>query len=324
MRHVIGYSLEGDPSKIYHTHKTFNDLAKKIIPLVISEIEKEKFDLSTILKLSIISGMSGLDLKGTSAASSIYSNSGIQMESYFHLTAEESAQIYLRELKNRLNCPTPVFYWEKFLSEVKGNNKLKIVWFTDDYIESFFDLLFIGKLLDEYLNVELTVIPKNGNYGNDASYSDIVDLLNLDTHKHIFDNLNMHKKSGRFSICKLGPRMGTINLKKLSDEAIDLIEDSDLAVVKGCRSHEMVQGGLNKPSFSMFIVSREFSERTTGFDAKESPILLIYLLPGEYAFYGFKSIDLSEKASPGNRKTYYCKTTLKDHEKRKKLLIQDN
>lgn len=319
LRHVIGYSFTGDPSKIYHTHKRFNDLAKEIIPLVISEIEKEKLDLSTILKLGIISGMSGLDLKGTSAASSLYSNSGIQMESYFHLTAEESAQVYIRELKNRLNCPTPVFYWEKFLSEVKENNKLKIVWFTDDYIESFFDLLFIGKLLDEYLNVELMVIPKNGNYGNDASYSDIVDLLNLDTPKHIFDNLNMHKKSGRFSICKLGPRMGTINLRKLSDEAIDLIEDSDLVVIKGCRSHEMVQGGLNKPSFSMFIVSREFSERTTGFDAKESPLLLIYLSPGEYAFYGFKSINLSEKASSDDRKTHYCKSTLKDHEKRQKI-----
>ncbi len=315
LRHVIGYSLDGDPSKIYHTHKTFNDLAKEIIPLVISEIEKEKFDLSTILKLSIISGMSGLDLKGTSAASSLYSNNGIQMEPYFHLTVQESAQIYIRELKSRLNCPTPVFYWEKFLSEVEGNNKLKIVWFTDDYIESFFDLFFISKFLDKYPNVELTVIPKKGNYGNDVSWSDVVDLLNLD----IFDNLNMHKKSGRFSICKLGPRMGTINLRKLSNEVIYLIEDSDLVVVKGCRSHEMIQGGLNKPCFSMFIVSREFSERTTGFDAKESPLLLIYLSPGEYAFYGFKSIDLSEKGSSNNRNTHYCKSTLKDHERRKKI-----
>jgi hypothetical protein len=124
----------------------------------------------------------------------------------------------------------------------------------------------------------------------------------------------MHKKNKRFSICKFGPKMGTINLKKLSDEVIQLIEVSDFVVVKGCRAHEMIQGGLNKPSFSMFCVSREFSERTTGFDAKESPLLLIYLSPGEYAFYGFKNINLREKSSLENNRIYYCKSTLKDHE----------
>jgi len=314
LRHVIGYSLTGNPSKIFQTHKKFNLMSKSIIPLVISKIQKENLDLLTILKLSIISGISGLDIKGASAASSLYSNNGIPMEPFFHLTAEESAEIYYRELINRLTCPTPVFNWEEFLNIISSTSK--IVWFTDDYVESFFDLLFIDKLLDEYVDIELTLVPKNGCYGNDVSWSDIIDSLSLD----IFENLKLHKEKERFSICKAGPKMGTINLRKLSDEVIKLMKDTNFVVVKGCRAHEMIQGGLNKPSFSMFCVSREFSESTTGFNAKESPLLLIYLSPGEYAFYGFKDRDLSiEKSSSESRKIHYSKSTLKDHERRKTI-----
>jgi uncharacterized protein with ATP-grasp and redox domains len=152
-------------------------MAKNIVPYVIFKLQEEKIDLLTTLKLSIISGISGLDIKGTSAASSLYSNIGIQMESYSLFTIQESAQIYYKELISKLNCPTPVFHWKKFISMVCANKKLKIVWFTDDYIESIFDLFFISKFLDEYLNVELIEVPKNGNYGNDISWADVIDLL---------------------------------------------------------------------------------------------------------------------------------------------------
>ena len=78
-------------------------------------------------------------------------------------------------------------------------------------------------MLDKYPNIALTIIPKNGTYGNDASWSDVLDLLTLD----IFNKLNLYEEGMRFSICKSGPSMGVINLRKLSGVAVDIIEDAN-------------------------------------------------------------------------------------------------
>jgi hypothetical protein len=89
-----------------------------------------------------------------------------------------------------------------------GNNpSAKIVWFTDDIIESYFDLLFIEKLLQQY-NVSVTLIPKNGKFGNDASFYDIKRMIG-----QTFDVL---MKEQRFHVIDSGPLMAAANLRKLS------------------------------------------------------------------------------------------------------------
>jgi len=317
LRRIIGFSLAGNPNINFQTHRRFNELAKKIVPKVINKIQKKKFNLATLLKLAIVSGLSGLDLKGANAAASSFSQQGILMTPYLKIPLEESVQIYYKEIMRRLNCPTPVFHWERFLQEISVKKEtVKIAWFTDDYIEAFFDLLFIDNLLDKYPNIVLTIIPRNNTYGNDASWSDVIDLLTL----NIFNKLNLYKNDIRFSICKSGPSMGTINLKKLSSEVVNIIEEANFVVIKGCRTHEMIQGGLNKPSFTMYVVSREFSESVTGYDARESPLLFFYLSPGEYAFYGFKDRHLRTKTLVDDRKIPLCRSTLEDHERRRKMV----
>jgi len=316
LRRLIRFSLTGNPNINLQTHRGFNELAKKIIPDVITNIKKDRLNLITLLKLTIISGLSGLDLKGASAASSSFSQPGIPMAPYFKIPLEKSAQIYYKEIMKRLNYPTPIFHWEQFLQAISiKEEKVKIAWFTDDYIETLFDLLFIDNLLDKFPHISLTIIPKNGTYGNDASWSDISDLLTLD----IFDNINSCEDDIQFNVCKSGPSMGAINLKKLSNAVIDIVEEANFVVIKGCRAHEMIQGGLNKPSFTMYVVSREFSESTTGFDARKSPLLFFYLSPGEYAFYGFKERYLRTKTLSDGKKIQLCKSTLVDHYKRLKM-----
>ena len=316
LRCLIRFSLTGNPNINLQTHRGFNEFAKKIIPDVIANIKKDRLNLITLLKLTIISGLSGLDLKGASAASSSFSQPGIPMAPYFRIPLEKSAQIYYKEIMKRLNYPTPIFHWEQFLQEISiKEEKVKIAWFTDDYIETLFDLLFIDNLLDKFPHISLTIIPKNGTYGNDASWSDISDLLTLD----IFDNLNSCEDDIQFNVCKSGPSMGAINLKKLSNAVIDIVEEANFVIIKGCRAHEMIQGGLNKPSFTMYVVSREFSESTTGFDARKSPLLFFYLSPGEYAFYGFKERYLRTKTLSDGKKIQLCKSTLADHYKRQKM-----
>ena len=80
---------------------------------------------------------------------------------------------------------------------------------TDDIIESYFDFLVIEKLLTDY-NLTVTIIPKNGCFGNDASFEDI--------NKSISPELNKFKKEKRVKVSKKGPLMAAANLRKLSEE----------------------------------------------------------------------------------------------------------
>jgi uncharacterized protein with ATP-grasp and redox domains len=310
LRRIIGFSLYGNPAIELLTHRKFNDLSKKIIPEIINLIKEKDFDLSTLIKLAIISGFSGLDLKGAGVASSLLSQKGICMSPYLGMTLDDSIQNFYAELLIRLGCPTPVFHWNRFVQEITKIESVKVAWFTDDYIETFFDLLFIDKLLDNYKNISITVIPRNGSYGNDASWSDVIDILDLKAFKNLRD-----KAGNRFYICRNGPISGNVNLKKLSTDAVSIMGESNFIVIKGCRSHEMVQGGLNRPSFHMYAICREFSERVTGFDARESPLLFFYLPPGEYAFKGFNDPYLRTKTFPDGKKIYISTFTLEDRER---------
>ncbi|MCJ7655704.1 MAG: methyltransferase domain-containing protein [Dehalococcoidia bacterium] len=316
LRRVISFSITGNPNVHLQTHRIFNQLARRIIPEVLNRIKQENMDSLALIKLAIASGLSGLDLKGAGSASSTFSQTGILMSPYINTPLEESVQSYHSELMERFTSPTPVFHWERFLDEISDDSrKVKIVWFTDDYIETLFDLLFFDHLLDEHPNIVVTVIPKNGPHGNDASWSDVTDFLSLE----IFARFRSFEDEERFSVCKSGPRMGTINIRKLSPQVVDIINEANFVVIKGCRAHEMIQGGLNKPSFTMYVVSREFSESITGYDAQESPLLFFYLSPGEYAFYGWKERYLRTKAVANGRIIRLCRSTLEDHERRSKM-----
>jgi len=313
LRNIISFSLFGDPNVNLKTHKRFNDLARKIIPGTIKNMEIGKLNITSILKVSIASGLSGLDLKGSPSASSTFSHPGIPMKEYLGKPLGTSINIYYRKLIDRANSPTPIFHWKCFQEALTAKKGIiTIVWFTDDFLETYFDILFLQKLLSIYKNVNIVVIPKNGTFGNDASWLDIENMLCLDIYKPV----GIYLKTGRLSICKNGPRMGAVNLKKLSKAAISLIENSDFVVIKGCRAHELVQGGLNKPSFTMFVVCREMSERITGYDARKSPIVFLYLSPGEYAFYGLKSKNIRTKKFSDDRKIYTCNSTFEDHARR--------
>ncbi|MDD4651389.1 MAG: ARMT1-like domain-containing protein [Methanothrix sp.] len=309
LHNIIIYSLFGNFDQRYSTHRKFKDLSKAIMPKIIENIcSNNHLRLEDYLKLSIISGISGLDLKGTSAASSLFSQNGIPMSSYFNLPLKESTKIYCNNLITMLNCTAPIFEWGNFIDLV--NNRAKIVWFTDDYIETFFDLLFINKLLETYSDAQITIVPKRIECGNDASYSDVLDILRCC--KNEFKMIcKLLREKQRVNINRFGPSMGTVNIKKLSNEIIDLIYQSDVVIFKGCRAHEMVQGGLNKTTFNMYIVAREFSESVTGYDAREMPILFFHLPPGGYAFRGFKNRYLREVCING-KKIYLSETTLKD------------
>ena len=314
IRRVIYFTINGNTDSTLDTAELFNKLSDKILPFVISTLREERPHLVDLFMLSVASGVSGLDLKGAPAAASSYANTGIAMKPYLDMPPKIAACDYFSKLRQVVSfSQSPIFAWNEFSLDIEGCKKL--VWMTDDYIESHFDLLFISRLLDQYKNLRVEIIPKNGLYGNDLSSTQLLSLIN----NFFFDDLIPFINEDRLSINDFGPRMGAANIRKFSRECIQSLSNSDVLLMKGCRIHEMLQGGLNINSYSAFIVSRAISEITTGLDSEKLPIVLCHLKPKEYAFWGISPSISKSMLLFNGRKMVMCASTLLDHEKRKNL-----
>ena len=314
IRKVLYFTITGKSKNTLATAQEFNLLADRIMPYIIDFLSKEKPDLKTLFILSILSGISGLDLKGSPAASSSYVNTGIAMKPYLCMTSQEAAFNYLEKLYGLLPITQSSFFeWDELMFDIKNGNRL--VWMTDDYIESYFDLLIISELLNQYNNLVIEIIPKNGLYGNDLSVNQLDNLI-----QGLFSRMLIpHLNSGNFIINRFGPKMGAANIKKLSKECVNSLRNADIILLKGCRIFEMLQGGICGNSYSAFTVSRTISEITTGLNAKEFPIVLCHLKPKDYAFWGMDPRNAKNELFNDGRIVTMCTSTLSDHIKRKNM-----
>ena len=315
---IIRFSLFGKINNDISTHVEYNYWANKVVPELFQakRVQIYELSLSDLLKISIASGATALDLKGSFSAAAAHSNVGIPFCDRLNDSIDEMVEYYYAELRKLANSPTPIFEMNRFIQMIENNSSVSIVYFTDDNFESYFDLLFIQQLLKEYDHLKISIVPKNGYHGNDTSY---VDLLKFILPLNIYEDLNIFIEQGRLSISCYGPRMGAVNLFKLSNQVIDLITNCTFLVIKGCRAFELIQGGLNKPLFSAQIVLRDITEIMTGYDTSLSPILFSYLAPGEYAFFGVKPQHRRVKEFSNSRMAKVCLSTFKDHQKRLSL-----
>lgn len=314
IRRIIYFTIFGKCDSDVYTAKEFNELAYHTMPYLLNIIDEKNYSLQMIFKLSVASGLMGLDMKGAPAAASNYANSGIPMNQYLNTSVADAAQELLEQLeKVAQNADTPVFYWDEFIRSLQRAES--IAWMTDDYIETFFDLYLIQKLIEQFPNLNIDIIPKNGRFGNDMSWEDLEDIIEFSCFKEIKDKV----KSGQITINHFGPQMGAANLSKLSEQCVDSILHADFIVTKGCRIHEMIQGGINKEMFSSYIVTRELSEIVTGFDSKRTPILLLHSNPGEYLFWGISYDNAQRSYTKNGREVFTSCCTIKGHEKRKKI-----
>ena len=283
LRRISVFTVTGELGENFDTAKRFNEFSHKVMPLVMKKITAMNFSIEEMLKISIISGLSGLDLKGATAAASSHENDGIPMRDLLKLKLEDAADIYLnRLLKEYDNRNYPIFDFDELIHDIKSNEHFNLVWMTDDIIESYFDLIIIERLLFDY-DLAITLIPKNGRFGNDASFDDIRRIMS--------PNLNEFMKQGRFKLCNKGPLMAAANLRKLSREHASEILSSDAVVLKGCRISEMFNGGLNAHVYVAYSIVRKVSEKVTGYSAQNMATLFFHLNPGEYGFWGVKGCD---------------------------------
>ena len=283
LRRISVFTLTGELGENFSTAKKFNEFAHKIMPRVVNKIESMELPTEEILKISIICGLSGLDLKGATAAASSHENDGIPMGDLMELKLEDAAEIYFeRLLEEYRNRNFAIFHFDQLLHGIETKKHFNLVWMTDDIIESYLDLIVVERLLSSY-DLSITLIPKNGCFGNDASIDDINRMLS--------PALKEFQEEGRFRLCNRGPLMAAANLKKLSKENASEIVNSDALLLKGCRISEMFNGGINAHVYVAYSIVRKVSEKVTGFSAESQISLLFHLNPGEYAFWGVRGCD---------------------------------
>lgn len=313
---LLAYIITGDPKKELHVHRTFNEIGWKLIPPMIEDLLRRDISLKDLLCYCIASGLIGLDLKGSFAAASDLATIAIPLRPFWGSDVVNLGNVVLTAMEKIVSGGLAVDHWNDFYGEVI-ERPCKLLWFMDDYIESLFDLTFIHRLMTSNPLLTVVVVPKRGRYVNDMAYDDLLDAIDL---LPLFTELRDHISNRRLIVSPYGPSMATVNLRKLSQEVVADIQSSDYVFVKGCRSHELIQGGLNKTTYTAYVVAREFSETETGFDARLSPLLFFRSAPGEYAYWGFKGRFKRARTFPDGRTIRICYSTLEEHEKRKKIL----
>ena len=280
---MVLWLLTGQPDKEVHLFQEFNKLGFNIAQGILRDIPN--LELIDLMKWSIASGSIGLDMKGEDAAASRLSSSGIKLAENSDQELITRIKISECKLKDIASRKFAIDFWPEFEDEVVNTKKSKkIVWFTDDYIETMFDLKFIEKMLMQNDNLSVYIVPRAGRFVNDAAFEDIVAFLR----DPLFGHLQNLKEKGRIQLSNDGPKASCVNGKKLSAEVLKLLKVSDFSLFKGARTYEMMQG-FKKTAYFSFVVCREFSEVVTGLDARQLPLVLIRQSAGEYSFQNFKS-----------------------------------
>lgn len=278
-RRIIMFLIVGTPFYVYNNHLPFNTSGKKIAPLILNKTER--YCLRERLFQSIASGMIGMDIKErniSTAPISLKSNLTLEGKSVIEIT--EGLDKYIHSInKIGIDC------FEQYYNEVICGENLNIAWFTDDYIESIFEMKFIEEQLNFNNTLSFTLIPRYDSYSNDASYKDIFGMLELDE----LQKLREYYKTKKFNICRNGMDISTVDFYRMSAELYNIIREADICVISGARAFEMTQGLKKVVYYTGIAVCKSYTESITGFSRNSGKLVFLRQGVGERSFKGFRA-----------------------------------
>ena len=309
-RRIIAMLLTGDPETVFNTDEDSKKIGKIIACDIINRWDSNKRSLYDYLKASLASGLIGLDMKRhATAVSKIYDNSIIPLR--YGDTFSEKMFYVKKMLEKKMSEDMGIDFWLEYKREVLDSGReIYLASFTDDFIETIFQMKFFEKQLEYNPKLTIHVIPRYSCYGNDISYREVLELLN----EQIFSNLKIFYNSGRFLVCRNGPKMGVVNGNKLSSEVASILKKSDFVEVKGARSYESLQG-IRKITYFGFAVCREISESITDINAELGQLVFIRQDPGIRSFEDFRYRTYRKCSSPSGRSYGLAKMTAKEYSK---------
>jgi uncharacterized protein with ATP-grasp and redox domains len=279
---ILKTLLTGNPYASYHVFREFNDLGHTYA----MEILKRESPNDPILAFrhSIVAGALGIDIKAeyTAAGPSPLVDAAI-----IRLSTDQGKRTpddLQREIDLRVAKTFGIDCCDDFPRDVLAKpGQVSLLFFTDDYIETVFDLWAIQTLLCSKHDLKVTIVPKWGQHANDASFDDIETLLN----EPLFDCLNA-VRSVRFHVAPNGPAGSGINAYELSPSILEALVSADVVVFKGARAYEMLQG-IRKTVYFGFNVLHTYTETLTGLNATEGPSVLLRQETGVPSFDGFRA-----------------------------------
>jgi hypothetical protein len=273
----------GDPDFEVAIYPNLTSERENFIFKVIEYLERKNLQIIDWLRLSVAAGLLGIDEKPVHAATSrIDTRSAIKLPS-----GDGNASDVKRvadSLQAAANSRCRIDATDRFLKNLEKSKfkNFEIVSFPDDYLETIILLKYYEILLKNYSKLKIHFVPRSIICGNDATYKDVNNFI---------EKIHYLKDNDRFHLMDSGPKVGGLNLLKLSKEVLREIKNSKLIDVRGARSYEMMQG-INKEIYFGFMVCRELSESIVGLptadNPEDTPFIYICQKAGERSFEGFK------------------------------------
>lgn len=161
---------------------------------------------------------------------------------------------------------------------------MNMVYFTDNNGQLVVSLKCIEALLDRQPNLFITLMPKNGQYSNDASWKDVENLLDADgkSGKPIFEKLQSFLESKRLVICRDGPRTLGLHPGCMSKEMCFYLRNADAIIAEG-QAYAEIRGWL-KPTYLLFRVTGRAAQAIHGIDRKQGALAFIRVGSGAVHF----------------------------------------
>lgn len=262
------------------------------------------FDLAAMMRFASAAGLLDLDIKGGRSAcppidTGLLRRSGGRPDS---LAAE---------LVRAARRPMVVDDVLSLLMAV-GQGSARLVWFTDDLIETAFDLLVIQRLIRLNRRLTVTIAPRSRFTDNDATYDDVVRLL-----RHpALSKLANACHAARVHVNPHGPALAAPVLPKLAPAMLRDLHEANGVVVKGGRNHELMIGTLDRPMWTGYVVTREFTESQAGYDARSGPLIFAHSPPGGRPWWGWRGRAERALAVAEDRTISACWSTIADHRRR--------
>lgn len=193
-----------------------------------------------------------------------------QYEDIDRVDNDNFEQAYL-EIEERIELANKSHEFEdqknvELLIERMSSGHNTVTYITDDNAEIVYHLYLIQRFLLKNPDLKVILMPRGGQYGVDASYDDAIQLIKSE---EIFRPLKtmIEGADNRMDLVKTSPRLGGVDLRRLSPEARDSIMESDFIVSLGCMNYEALSG-LKKESFHILMVhgdtSRKAARRSAG------------------------------------------------------------
>jgi len=258
-----------------HINKEFNELGKCIAFDMIDHFIN--MNLKDQIKFSVVSGTVGYEIKNSFKScipSSLITDRVIRIYENDNRVPNDTI---FKNIMEKIKDDFVIDQIDQFISDVTQNNT-KLAFFTDDYIESIFDMIIISKLLRQNPDLGVTLIPRNGQYANDFSCEDSYEILENNIFNYLRTSIGK-----RFNIIETGPKGSGISINEFSDKVLDVIKESSLVLFKGARVFEMVSG-VNKKCYFAFNIIHEQSSLLTGISAKNAPSIFVKQEPSEVLF----------------------------------------